>query len=322
VKVGLYFDLRNPPPWRRDWSEHYRDALDQCTEADHLGADSLWFSEHHGFDDGYLPQPLTFAAAAAAHTQRARLGTSILIAPLRPAAQLAEEAAVVDILSGGRLDLGLGAGYRAAEFALYGADPHGRGRATFARVRRMRELWKQGTVTPPPVQERLPIWVGASGDWTARETGRCGEGLLRVGPELLDAYRAGLAQGGHDPASARMCGGVNVFLSEDPERDWPAVKPHLAYQWDSYARYSEGADAVHGERDPDVLRARGIESGAMRGFVIATPAEAAHRIRTHLAGTPVDTIYLWATLPGLPSSLARRHVELACTELRAALADA
>ena len=322
MKVGLYFDLRNPPPWRRDWTQLYGEALERCARADALGIDSLWFSEHHGFDDGYLPAPLTFAAAAAARTRHARLGTSILIAPLRPAAQLAEEAAVVDILSGGRLELGLGAGYRSAEFALYGADPEGRGRTTFARVRELRELWAAGATTPPPVQERMPIWIGASGDWTAREAGRAGEGLLRVGPELLGAYRAGLLDGGHDAGDARMCGGVNVFLSEDPERDWPAVRPHLAYQWDSYARHAEGASAVHGEADPDELRARGIESGTMRGFAIDTPLNAARRIRATLEGTPAQTIYLWATLPGLDPALTDRHVELACTKLRAELAGA
>ena len=109
-EIGVWFDLRNPPAWRQDPARLYAFALELCEEAELLGADSLWFSEHHCFEDGYLPQPLTFAAAAAARTTRVRLGTGILVAPLRKTAQLAEEAAVVDIISGGRLELGLGAG--------------------------------------------------------------------------------------------------------------------------------------------------------------------------------------------------------------------
>ena len=103
MKLGLYFDLRNPAPWARPWPEVYGRALDLVVEAERLGAASVWFSEHHLFDDGYLPQPLTFAAAAAARTSRVRIGTAVLVAALRPAVLVAEEAAVIDQLSGGRL---------------------------------------------------------------------------------------------------------------------------------------------------------------------------------------------------------------------------
>ncbi len=75
MKVGLYFDLRNPPQWHVEWSRLYGFMLEMCEEAEHLGIDSLWVTEHHGFDDGYLPQPLTMLAAMAARTKRVRLGT-------------------------------------------------------------------------------------------------------------------------------------------------------------------------------------------------------------------------------------------------------
>ena len=133
MKIGVWFDLRNPPGWRQDPARLYAFTLELCEEAELLGADSLWFSEHHGFEDGYLPQPLTFAAAAAARTTRVRLGTGILVAPLRKTAQLAEEAAVVDIISGGRLELGLGAGYRVPEFELFGTDFTARYRSWISR---------------------------------------------------------------------------------------------------------------------------------------------------------------------------------------------
>jgi alkanesulfonate monooxygenase SsuD/methylene tetrahydromethanopterin reductase-like flavin-dependent oxidoreductase (luciferase family) len=166
VKIGVWFDLRNPPGWRQDPARLYAFNLELCEEAERLGADSLWFSEHHRFEDGYLPQPLTFAAAAAARTTRVRLGTGILVAPLRKTAQLAEEAVVVDIISGGRLELGLGAGYRIPEFELFDIDFTARYRTLDHQVSELRRLWgDEGgkSLTPAPVQPKLPIWLGYQG---------------------------------------------------------------------------------------------------------------------------------------------------------------
>jgi Luciferase-like monooxygenase len=153
VKVGVWFDLRNPPGWRQDPARFYGFTLELCEEAERLGAASLWFSEHHGFEDGYLPQPLTFAAAAAARTSRVRLGTGILVGPLRKTPRLAEETAVVDIVSGARLDLGLGAGYRVPEFELCGAAFAARYRTLDQQVAELRRLWGDGD--PDPRTQRL-----------------------------------------------------------------------------------------------------------------------------------------------------------------------
>src|SRR5437868_899465 len=113
----MYLDLRNPPRWSRPWADHYAHALELVEEGERLGASSAWLTEHHFFDDGYLPQCLTFAAAVAARTKRLRIGTAVLLLPLHPPLEVAEQAAVVDIMSGGRLDLGLGLGYRKPEYS-------------------------------------------------------------------------------------------------------------------------------------------------------------------------------------------------------------
>ena len=68
MDVGIYLDGRNPPQWARPWPEHYARTLELVERAEALGAASVWLSEHHFFEDGYLPQPLTFAAAIAART--------------------------------------------------------------------------------------------------------------------------------------------------------------------------------------------------------------------------------------------------------------
>ena len=79
MNVGVYFDLRNPPGWATDFGRLYAFTLEMCEEAEGLGCHSIWLSEHHRFDDGYLPQPLTLAAAVAARTHSARIGTAIVI---------------------------------------------------------------------------------------------------------------------------------------------------------------------------------------------------------------------------------------------------
>src|SRR5206468_685378 len=98
-------------------------------------------------------------------------------------------------------------------------------------------LLGDGGVTPQPVQRPLPIWLGYQGPQGARRAGLLGTGLLTIDPDLVAPYRAGLAEGGHDPSSARMAGGIQGWVSDDPEADWPLVSRHVAAQFDSYRRH-------------------------------------------------------------------------------------
>jgi alkanesulfonate monooxygenase SsuD/methylene tetrahydromethanopterin reductase-like flavin-dependent oxidoreductase (luciferase family) len=321
VHVGLYFDLRNPPQWRVDSSRLYGFTLEMCEEADRLGCHSLWFSEHHLFDDGYLPQPLTFAAAVAARTRSARLGTAVLIAPLHKQVEIAEQAAIVDIVSGGRLDLGIGAGYRPQEFRLFGADLSRRYGATDECARSLRRLWSDGGVTPAPVQERLPIWMGYQGRQGAARAGSLGELLLSPAPELWPIYRDALVAAGHDPADGRMAGVVQGWVTNDPDGDWPMVSEHLSNQVDSYRRMMvQGTDRpVPRPVDPNRMRAS-EPNGALSYFAYGTPAEMADWVRGHTAGAPVETVYFWASLSGMPEDVVAEFVRVVCTELAPLLA--
>lgn len=318
LNVGLYFDLRNPAPWRQDPARLHAFTLEACEEAERLGAHSVWFTEHHRFDDGYLTQPLTFAAAAAARTRRVRLGTAVIVAPLHHPVELAEQAALVDLVSGGRLEVGLGAGYRVPEYELYGVSGERRRAVTDQRARELRALWADdaGGVTPRPVQDRLPLWMGYLGPQGARRAGLLGEGLLATDAQLWEPYRAGLVEGGHDPAIGRMGGGIQGWVSEDPEADWPVVARHLGYQVDSYRRHMvQGTDTpVPRPVDPERLRARDPR-GSLDYFFLDTPEEMARRIRRHIQGAPVRTVFLWASLAGMPEKLVERHIQTVCTRL-------
>ena len=322
MDVGLYFDLRIPADGRP--AARYGFVLELCEEAEALGCDAVWFSEHHRFDDGYLPQPLTMAAAAAARTKRMRLGTAVVIAPLHHPASIAEQAAVVDLVSDGRLDLGLGTGYRIPEFELFGASTARRFDVTDECAREIRRLWSE-VVTPVPVQQPPPIWMGYQGPKGARRAGLLGEGLLSSDASLWEPYRDGLVEGGHDAGGGRMCGGVQAWVSDDPDRDWPVVADHLARQIDSYTRHAlEGTDAPTPRPvDPDRLRRRGDtgeRAAPLAYFQYGTASHVAELIRTRTAGAPVGGVFLWASLAGMPEDVVLRHVQSVCRDLRPLLA--
>jgi len=321
MRVGIYFDLRNPPAWETDWSRLYGFTLEMCEEAERLDCASIWLSEHHLFDDGYLPQPLTFAAAVAARTTTPRIGTAIVIAPLHHPAELAEQTAIVDILSGGRVDLGIGAGYRVPEFELFGADITRRYRATDSCARELRRLWD--TVTPGPVQERLPIWMGYQGPQGARRAGLLGEALLTNTPALWPIYRDALVEAGHDPSVGRMAGGLNGWVTDDPEADWPLVSKHLAAQIDSYRYHMvEGTEyPVPKPIDPDKLRNRESRGRPLDSITYGTPEEVAEMVKRQTAGAPVEEVFVWASVAGMPETEVAKGIQAICGGLAPLLAD-
>jgi alkanesulfonate monooxygenase SsuD/methylene tetrahydromethanopterin reductase-like flavin-dependent oxidoreductase (luciferase family) len=319
VKVGLFLDLRNPPGWGRPWAQLYRDTLATVEAAERAGIDSVWLSEHHLFGDGYLPQPLTMAAAIAARTSRVRIGTAIVLAALRHPLHLAEQAAVVDVLSGGRLELGLGAGFSPAEYAAFGVDLTRRFRLTDEAFVAVREALAN-RVTPPPVQQPLPMWLGYQGPRGARRAGRLGAGLLSLAPELLEPYRAGLAEGGHDPGTARMGGMLDIIVADDPPACLAALLPYYAHQLNSY----RAAATPVGGTPPAPVTVAQLASGRrgegrIPGLSVLTPAAAVAAIGERTAGLPVEHVYLWASVAGMPDELAGRHVELLCTQVLPAL---
>jgi len=315
MNVGVYFDLRNPPQWRTDPSRLYGFTLEMCEEAERLGAHSVWFSEHHLFEDGYLTQPLTFCAAAAARTKRVRLGTAILIAPLQKPVHIAEQAAVIDLVSGGRLDIGLGTGYRIPEFELYGVSLERRYGVTDDCARELRRIWREGRVTPAPAQARVPIWMGYQGPQGAHRAGMLGEGLLSIKPELHEPYLQGLRDGGHPASTARMCGHVDGWISDDPEKDWPVVSKHLAYQMDSYRRYAVEGTGKPAPKpvNPDDIRTRG--KTWLGAYHYGEPATVAAAINAQYAGLPIECMYFWASVAGMPEKMVADNVRTLLTKL-------
>jgi alkanesulfonate monooxygenase SsuD/methylene tetrahydromethanopterin reductase-like flavin-dependent oxidoreductase (luciferase family) len=309
VSIGLFLDLRNPAPWRVPSDRLLARTADVVRHAEDLGADSVWSTEHHLFEDGYLGQPLTLAAVLAAKTQRVRIGTAVLVAPLRHPRHIAEQAALVDAVSGGRLELGLGAGYVAAEFAAFGADRSRRFAATDAAFCEVQRLLAAGGLGPEPVQCPVPLWLGYQGPQGAARAGRLGSGLLTLNRSSLEPYRTALREHGHPDDSARMGGSVDLIVSRDPERAWERIKPHYAHQVRTYLQaHDPGAEV------PEAALASRLAS-TRRGLAsvrlsVLTPDEAVAEIGRRIDGLPVRHLYTWASIANMPDDLVDEHVEL------------
>ena len=147
-------------------------------------------------------------------------------------------------------------------------------------------------------------------------SGRLGTGLLTANAEMWPHYRDALVGAGHDPATGRMAGGIQGWVSTDPERDWAWVAEHLGYQVDSYRRHMvEGTDQpAPAAVDPDKLRSREPRT-SIDYFFLETPERMAERVHAYTAGAPVETVWFWASIGGMSEERARDHVQLVCSKL-------
>lgn len=315
MRVGVYFDLRNPPRWRRDPVELFERTLRWCERAEELDIDRVWLSEHHLFDDGYLPQPLTLAAAIAARTQRIGIGTAVLLLPLHHPMEIAEQAAVVDLLSAGRLELGVGVGYRETEFAAFDQSLSARYEEFERRVLELRRLWA-GVVQPPPLRGGIPLWGGFGGPRGARLAGRLGMGLLALEPRLAAPYAEGLREVGLSPHAGRFAGVHHAVLTEDPETTWPRVREHFAHQWDSYRQHAATPERTPRRVDVDAERAKGTR------VAVLTPEQAADAVLARTTGIAAEEVFFWASIAGMPDGLVEEQIRLIGERLRPLLAEA
>jgi alkanesulfonate monooxygenase SsuD/methylene tetrahydromethanopterin reductase-like flavin-dependent oxidoreductase (luciferase family) len=270
---ALRFDLRNPPFAGVSMTERYQAALDMSEWADRLGFVAITLSEHHGVEDGYLPSPLTMAAAIAARTTSARLSIAALVAPFHDPLRLAEDVAVVDRISGGRLDIVVTNGYVGREFAMFGRRLADRPSATEEMVATLRAAWsgdpftyrgRTVQVTPTPHQEGGPtISLGGSSEPAARRAARLGCGFMPSTPPVWEYYRDEVvALGRPDPGPHG--GGDTGFLhlATDVDKGWDAVAPYALHEVNSYGQWfaDSGIGAVGGYApvtDADELRATG-----------------------------------------------------------------
>ena len=322
MKFGVWYDLRNPARWEQPYARLYQETLEQIVWAESAGFESVQVSEHHVTDEGYLPSVFPFLAAIAVRTSTIRLGTAVLLAPFHDPIRFAEDGAFVDQLSGGRLELGLGLGYRRDEFRALGIPRPERGTRTEELIEIARLAWtgrsfshhgphwnlEDVVVTPPPLQAGgPPLWLGGGTARAAERAGRLGCHFMpdaNTPTEHFATYREALAEAGHDPAAFQVAINPTVYVTEDPERGWDEIKEHLLYQFNRYREwFAAGGDAPAAiAKSPDEL--------PRERYLIGTPEQVIAGIEELRVRRPFDRLFFWARLPGLALEQSARSLEL------------
>jgi alkanesulfonate monooxygenase SsuD/methylene tetrahydromethanopterin reductase-like flavin-dependent oxidoreductase (luciferase family) len=255
-------------------SEMYRAGIDMATVADSNGFMAVSLEEHHGVDNGWSPAPLTTAGLILGRTKNLRVMIQALLVPLNDPLRVAEQVAVLDLASGGRINVVAGLGYRPEEYADFGADWKGRGATMDESLDAIVAAWsgeeftyrgRTLRVTPTPMSPASAIlFVGGSGRPAARRAARLGLPLLPAAhlPELEAYYNEQCAEHGTTgfvimpPEQTTL-----TLLSEDPDKAWAELGENLLHEASRYQSWQtadiHSAVSSHASTVEE-LRAEGI----------------------------------------------------------------
>ena len=276
---SMRFDMR-APAFGASTLDLYAAAIEMSSWAEHHGGVAAVLCEHHGSDDGYLPVPLILGSAIAARTERLFL-TLVVILPLYDPVRLAEEIAVLDIISKGRASYVFGLGYRPEEFDHFGLDVTHRGRLADEKLGVLRTMLADG-VSPPPHTPGGPVmmWGGASLA-AARRAGRYGLGLLANGTVdgMQEAYEAACREHCHDAGPTLLPPPDTptvTFVADDVDEAWEEIGTYLLHDAQMYAQWNPDnatSAGISNARDVDDLR---TNFSSHRIITVAQAVESVH----------------------------------------------
>jgi len=308
----LHHDLR-APDFGTPRVRLYAEALAMTAWAEARGCPRVVLSEHHGVDDGYLPSPFVFGAAVAARTSTLRIMVSALVLTLHDPFAVAEDVAVLDTVSDGRVELTVVPGYVAEEFAMFGVDFAGRGTVFEEKLAAFLAALAGGpatyrgrtaTVTPPPVQRPRPFVIVGGG--APRRAARLGDAFLPAVPDeaLGRAYVAECRRlGKGDGILLWPSGPMWVFVTDDPERSWAELGPHALHEANGYGRWAAAAPGASPYNEVATV-------GELRHsgrYAVVTPDECVALARSL---DPRSALQLKPLVGGLDPDLGWRSLEL------------
>ncbi len=249
MRFGIGHDFRNFDPSKRTFAEVYARSLERIVYAEELGYDYVFMGEHHLTIDGHAPSLFPIFGAVAARTSRIRMNTYVFLLPLHHPLAVAEDVTAVDLLSGGRMELGVGLGYRAEEFAAFGVDRNSRGSLMDESCEILLRAWTEDdwsfsgrhfqlrhiTLVPKPVQQpHPPLWISARNQRAARRAARLRARLMIAPAPYTDdpsavyrAYADALRDAGEDPSHYEVMGSFTVHVlapGEEPPDARGAVR--------------------------------------------------------------------------------------------------
>lgn len=321
----LRFDMRQPDTTQVSRADMYQAAIDMCAWGDDNGIPAVHLSEHHGSEDGYCPSPLVLASAVAARTDAMQIFISALIAPLHDPVQLAEDLAVLDIISRGRVIPVVSGGYRESEFRAVGKDLSVRKQYMDDIGPFLKKAWtgetfefegRTITITPTPHSSPRPmLLMGGSSRPAARRAARDADYFIPSGPEIFEYYREELARlGKPDPGPMPEAPSTVTFVAQDPDEYWDSIARHVQHETNIYAKWARESNAFSPYKhfdDTDALRA----SGAYRVY---RPQELIEAAREMPAAQP---IMFHPLCGGIPPELGWRSLHLFMDEVMPALRE-
>ena len=330
VDFGLRYALRQPDWVKTDLADRYAACVEQCVWADKLGFSKVMLSEHHGVSDGYLPSPFVLAGAIAARTEQMRLHLSAIIAPLHNPVRLAEDLAILDVLSNGRAEPVLVGGYVGTEFDLLGTSLDDRKNYMEDIIPFLRLAWtgepfewkgKRYHITPKPVQKpHIPVWMGGGSLASARRAARHADAYIPQRQELYDVFYDELKKLGKSKPKEELRY-IVVWVAEDPDKFWAELAPYVLHENNSYGEWyrdwdpkSSHADAWNSfvvRDDTDELRETGL-------YPVLTPDETIARAREL---GPNGFVMLHPMVGGTPPEMAWEMLELVANRVMPALRE-
>jgi alkanesulfonate monooxygenase SsuD/methylene tetrahydromethanopterin reductase-like flavin-dependent oxidoreductase (luciferase family) len=319
MDVGVGPTIRYHRDRPRPLAEVYDEFFGEFILGEKLGYSHIWLPEHHFADDAHNPSALPILAAVARQTSRIRLGTYILLLAFHNPILVAEDAAVVDILSHGRLDLAVGAGPMEQECDVFGVprkETYGR---TYEALEIIQRCWTeeqfshQGryfqfenvAVTTKPVQRpHPPIYMAALGPQSAARAAKRGYNLaMGMGPSH-DLYVAALREAGRDPGDYRFVSGpVGIHLADTTKEAWDEAEEAL-HAWVTFYA-NRGSPVGHGLPPVGELRKTNFAFGGMP-FMVGSADEVGENMRKMFRNAPLDELVLYFHPPGMPAEPARR----------------
>jgi alkanesulfonate monooxygenase SsuD/methylene tetrahydromethanopterin reductase-like flavin-dependent oxidoreductase (luciferase family) len=312
----IRFDLRNPDFSGVPIAERYAAALEMTEWADRNGFLMVILSEHHGSPDGYLPSALPLAAAIAARTKNMRILIGALVSAFHDPLKVAEDAAVVDAISGGRLDLVVTNGYVQSEFDMFGVPVNKRAARTTEMLETLQNAFtgkpftyrgRTVQVTPAPATPGgPPLQLGGSSEPAARRAARLGVGFMPSGEQIWEHYRAAVIEFGRDDPGPYLGGDTSFFhVTEDVERGWEQIGPYAMHEANAYGQWmvEAGIGAEGGYRPFENLE----ELKATGQYRVITPQQLIDELK---AGGPFAGALLHPMMGGIPPAVAWESLRL------------
>jgi len=338
VNFGLMFPFRNSVRSSLPFPELYRKHLDLTVKAEELGYDTVWLTEHHFVEDGYSSSLLPIAAAIAARTKKIRIGTFVLLLPLHNALRVAEDAATVDIISNGRLDLGVGQGYRVGEFVGLNIPRKERGARLEEGAEVIRRAWTEKnwsfegqfnkltniTVIPNAVQKpHPPIWLAARGPKSTARAARNGYHLMGTGGvDQQQMYDAALHENGKRSEDYSIAQFRAVFVATKRDKAWGDAEEGVHHMLTCYGKWFTEAhdlpgDSAYGIDIPRVGKLRTTDTAQLFGepLIIGTPDDAIRMLEDYQRRTRVTHLVMAMPLPGVDPRKVQKSMELFAKEV-------